>query len=111
MSVIGVEDSIPTLEYMRVYAVSFTHAAWIERYEEKKSRWRGKKERRFLKVLSFLAEDDRPGPCVVGSFPRGVALDIPEKIIDDAVKLIIEPTICSIFIITDNGELHRFRFA
>ena len=113
MSVIGLLDSIPVLgfHHKHVYAVSFTHTAWIERYEERGSRWRGKKEQRFLKVLSFQAEDDRPYPRGVRDFPRGVALDIPEKIIDDAVKLIIEPTICSIFIITNNGKLHRFRFA
>ena len=113
LSVVGLLNRIPVLgpPYRHVYAVSFTHAAWIERYEEKRSRWRGEKERRSLKVLSFLAEDDRPGPCVVGSFPCGMKLDIPEKIIDDAVKLIIEPTICSIFIITNHGKLHKFRFA
>ena len=113
MSVIGLLDSIPVLGFHHklVYAVSFTHTAWIERYEERGSRWRGKKEQRFLKVLSFQAEDDRPYPRGVMDFPRGVALDIPEKILDDAVKLIIEPTICSIFIITNNGKLHQFRFA
>ena len=113
VSVKGVLENIPILEshYMLVYAVSFTHAAWIESSKMKKSRWRNKKEQRCLKVLSFLAEDDRPYPREVGKFPRGVTLDIPERVLDDAVKLIIEPTICSIFVFTKNRKLLKFRFA
>lgn len=84
--------------------ISFTHAVWIEEFQVYS--FRGVKPSRVLKLLSFSALTSRnvDQRCAV-------ALDIPERILYDAKRLLIEPSVCSIIIITERGEKHKFTFA
>lgn len=84
--------------------ISFTHAVWIEEFQVYS--FRGVKPSRVLKLLSFAALTSRnvDQRCAV-------ALDIPEKILYDAKRLLIESSVCSIIIITERGEPHKFTFA
>lgn len=84
--------------------ISFTHAVWIEEFQAYSI---GRvKMSRVLKLLSFASFTGRNADqrCAV-------ALNIPEKVLNDAKRLFIEPSVCSIIIITERGEKHKFTFA
>lgn len=84
--------------------ISFTHAVWIE--QSGTYGFGGFKKSREMKLLSFASLAGRrvDQHCAV-------ALNIPEKVLDVAKRLFIEPSLCSVIIMTERGESHKFRFA
>ena len=87
-------------------AISYSHAAWIEQFE---ARRRGRRIGKTLRVLKLLTFREPLGNTLALS--RSVDLDVPKKVLDNAHQIFIEPSICSIIIVTDKGQLHKFEFS
>lgn len=123
---------IPLGQYgLPILAQSFNHIGWIEETDIKLDsvknvgrrafrHMRGKRvKKRTLKLVTFPDPGVSASPCVCAEaahdkretpFAKPVALDVPEKVLNDAYHMFLDPAAGTITIATVNNSLHVFSY-
>jgi len=92
------------------------HLGWIEEITEPQGvKWAGGKKKWLTRRVFRLLEFPEPGVNVYNWTARPGNLrtlkDVPEAVLKRAVRAFLEPALASVFILTEEGNLHRFKYA
>ena len=123
---------IPLGQYgLPILAQSFNHIGWIEERDIKVNSLKnigrrairhisGKSvKKRTLKLVTFPDPGTGPSSCACSNtdadkrptpFAKAVTLDVPEKVLNDAYHMFLDPAAGTITIATVSNALHVFRY-
>lgn len=104
-------------QHMLTLAVSFSHMAWVECTSERVRFPRPHLQtRNVLKIVQFadirLEGEGETAMCLDRVEKACVReLDVPSRILENSFVIYLEPALASVFVLTNDSVLHKFRFA